>query len=90
MSPKLVDEAILASCVSHFRKVAAVIHRASQTLASPEDPPPEERDGANFKFIAKRIKALVKAEKLEGAGDLDRWAYSEVRLPQKKAADAAL
>jgi hypothetical protein len=88
MSPKLVDEAILASCVSHFRKVAVVIDRASQALASPEDPPPEERDGTNLKFIAKRIKALVKAEKLEGAGDLDGWGTSEVRLPQKKAADA--
>ena len=30
-----------------------------------------------------RIKALVKAEKLESAGDIDRWRYSEIRLTGK-------
>ena len=90
MSSKLVGQAILASCGPHFRKVAVVIGRAAEALESPDDPPPEERTDTNFKFIARRLKALVKAEKLEGAGDLDGWGTSEVRLPQKKAADAAL
>ena len=40
-------------------------------------------------FIADRIKALVAAERLEGAGNLDWWTYGEVRLPKKKGAVAA-
>jgi len=34
-------------------------------------------------FIADRIKALVKAERLESQGNLDRWHFSEIRLPEK-------
>jgi hypothetical protein len=81
MSPKLVDEAILASCVSHFRKVARVISDAAKALESSTE--------ATFYLIADRIKVLVAAERLEGAGDLDRWMFSEIRLPQKKVAGVA-
>jgi hypothetical protein len=81
MSPELVDEAILASCVSYFRKVARVISDAAKAL--------ESSTGATFYLIADRIKVLVAAERLEGAGDLDGWGTSEVRLPQKKAAGVA-
>jgi hypothetical protein len=34
-------------------------------------------------FIADRIKALVKAKKLESAGNLNRWRFSEIRLTGK-------
>jgi hypothetical protein len=40
----------------------------------------EKPDGLEVDFIADRIKALVKAKKLEAAGNLDRWRYSEIRL----------
>jgi hypothetical protein len=37
----------------------------------------------NADLIADRIKALVKAGRLESAGNLDRWRYSEIRLTGK-------
>jgi hypothetical protein len=39
--------------------------------------------GLEVDFIADRIKALVKAKKLESAGNLDGWRSSEIRLPKK-------
>jgi hypothetical protein len=39
--------------------------------------------GTGVDFIADRIKALVKAERLESEGDLDEWRYSEIRLTGK-------
>jgi hypothetical protein len=41
-----------------------------------------------YYVAADRIKALVEAERLEGAGNLDRWGSSEVRLPEKNASVA--
>jgi len=82
MSPELVDEAILAHCRPRFLKVARVIHDAAKAL---EVVPTE----ANIHFIANRIKVLVKAERLESAGNLDLWGYSEIRLREKKASNAA-
>jgi DUF1680 family protein len=80
MSPELVDEAILAHCIPQFRKVARVISDAAKALGSSGD--------AALYFIADRIKALVAAESLEGAGYLDGWGSSEVRLPEKKVSEA--
>jgi hypothetical protein len=34
-------------------------------------------------FISDRIKALVKAERLQSQGNLNRPRFSEIRLPQK-------
>jgi hypothetical protein len=65
--PEQVDQAILASCTPQFRKV-------SQALKLPE--------GTKLDFISDRIKALVKAERLESQGNLDRPRFSEIRLPQ--------
>jgi hypothetical protein len=81
MSHDVIDQAILAHCRPQFLKVARVISRAAKTL--------ELSTNAKFHFVANRIKALVKAERLESAGDLDRWGYSEIRLPEKKASNAA-
>ena len=82
MSPEVVDEAILAQCGPYFFKVLRIVLDVAKALEVPK--------GGNIAFIGDRIKALVKAEKLESAGDLDQWAYSEVRLPQKRAADATV
>jgi hypothetical protein len=76
MPPDRVDQAILTCCKPHFRKVGLVVHLAADELGLRED--------RKFDAIAERIKALVKAGKLDGAGNLDRWAYSEVRLPPKR------
>jgi hypothetical protein len=46
------------------------------------DEAPEEPTEVDF--IADRIKALVEAGKLESAGNLDRWRFSEIRLPKNE------
>ena len=92
MSPELVDQTILASCKVQFMKVARVIHDVAKALNVPlpmlgiyVDLPEthEEPTGRDVDFIADRIKALVKAKKLEAEGNLDRWQYSEIRLTGK-------
>jgi hypothetical protein len=92
MSPELIDQTILACCKPTFLKVARVIHDVATTLKVPLplerlafDVPEtfEKPSGLAVDFIADRIKALVEAEKLEAAGNLDRWRYSEIRLSGK-------
>jgi hypothetical protein len=92
MSPELVDQAILASCKPRFLKVARVIIDTATVLKVPIpmegifiDAPEtlEEPTGTSVDFIVERIKALVKAERLESAGNVDRWRYSEIRLTGK-------
>ena len=74
MSPDLVDQTILANCKPQFRKVALIVGNVAIALKVPMD--------QDKGFIADRIKALVKAERLESQGDLDRWRFSEIRLPE--------
>jgi hypothetical protein len=92
MSPELVDQAILAQCYPQFRKVALVIIMVAKDLKVPypmegllvDDPlTRKELKGTDVQFIADRIKALVKAKKLELAGNLNRWRFSEIRLTGK-------
>jgi hypothetical protein len=90
MSPDLVDQAILACCKPQFLKVARIISDVATALKVPTisverlftDETDEKPTESDVDFIADRIKALVKAERLEWAGDLDRWRYSEIRLPR--------
>jgi hypothetical protein len=92
MSPELADQTILACCKPQFLKVARVIVDVAKTLKLPMpaerlfiDVPEtfEKPMGTDADFIADRIKALVKDERLESRGDLDRWRYSEIRLTGK-------
>jgi hypothetical protein len=92
MSPELVDQTILAFCKPQFQKVAFVTIGVAAALRVPVPMErltidvPEEFEkpmGTNADFIADRIKALSKAEKLESAGNIDRWRYSEIRLTGK-------
>jgi len=73
MSSDLVDQTILANCKPQFRKVALIVGNVAIALKVPMD--------QDKVFIADRIKALVKAGRLEAEGDLDRWRFSEIRLP---------
>jgi hypothetical protein len=93
MSPELIDQTVLACCKPEFRKIARIIVDVAKALDvqlpmerifidAPETF--EEPIGLDVDLIADRIKALVKAEKLEAAGNLDRWRYSEIRLPEKQ------
>jgi Protein of unknown function len=92
MSPELVDQTILACCKPQSLKVARIIVDVATALKMPMpmerlfvDAPKtlEEPMGTGVDFIADRIKALVKAERLESEGDLDEWRYSEIRLTGK-------
>ena len=76
MSPDLVDQAILTCCKPRFLKVARILTDVAVAIAL------KEPRGADYNFIAGRIKALVKAKKLESQGNLDRWGFSEIRLPE--------
>jgi hypothetical protein len=77
MTPDLVDQAILACCKPQFLKVARILGDVAVALKVPID---VDRD---LDFVSDRIKALVKAGRLESQGDLDRWRYSEIRLAGK-------
>ncbi|HEY3794682.1 MAG TPA: DUF3658 domain-containing protein [Bradyrhizobium sp.] len=76
MSSELVDQTILANCTPQFRKVALIVGNVAIALKVPMD--------HDKGFIADRIKALVKAGTLRSQGDLDRWRFSEIRLPDQK------
>ena len=92
MSPDEVDQAILAFCKPQFLKVARVIMDVATALKVPFPmerifiavPKAHEKPmGTDVDVIADRIKALVKAKKLESAGNLDGWGSSEIRLSKK-------
>ena len=91
MSPDEVDQAILAFCKPQFLKVARIILDVAKALKVPKplderlfiDDTLENPMGTKVDFIADRIKALVKAKKLESAGNLDGWGSSEIRLSKK-------
>jgi hypothetical protein len=74
MQNVLVDQAILACCKPRFMKVARIVYDVAVALKLPR--------GRNVDFIAERIKALVKAKKLQSKGNLDRWGFSEICLPE--------
>jgi hypothetical protein len=91
MSPELVDQTILACCKPQFLKVARIIVDVATALRVPKamverlfiDEALEKPMGTEVDFIADRISALVMAGRLESAGNLDRWRYSELRLTGK-------
>lgn len=77
---KRIDEALLADCVAHWRKVARVAGRAWMQLS-------EESNDVPLAFCAQRVKALVESGQLEAQGNLDHIRFSEVRLPHDPLAD---
>ena len=89
--PYLIDQTILACCKPQFLKVARIIVDVATALKVPKplaerlftDEALEKPMGTEVDFIAERIKALVKAKKLESAGHLDWWRNSEIRLTGK-------
>jgi hypothetical protein len=94
MSPDPIDEAILAWCKPRFQKVMRIISDVATALKLPirkapgfvdaPDEREEPRGGyPEADLIVDRIKALVKAKKLESAGHLDWWRNSEIRLTGK-------
>lgn len=66
------DDLIFSEACERWLKVARIISKVSDRVP----------DGPHFEEVAARIQALVKEGKLEAKGDLSRWGYSEIRLPQ--------
>jgi Protein of unknown function len=66
------DAMILSAASARWQKAARIITVVSDRVA----------DGLHFDAVAERIHALVDEGKLEAKGDISRWRYSEVRLPQ--------
>jgi hypothetical protein len=78
-----LDALILSFARPRWQKVARLIGDAAEEC---------ERKGINAsdEEIADRIRKLVDDRKLQGAGNLYRWGYSEVRLFLEKKAPPSL
>ena len=70
-----IDEIILSMACHKWRKVALIIAKTLNQL---------EEAGLTVSNdeMTERVKALVADGSLESQGNLDRWRYSEIRLPQ--------
>jgi hypothetical protein len=81
MSHDVIDQAILECCEPRYRKVMRIAYDVVQVLEVPK--------GQDISFLGPRFKALVEAGELEADGNLDRWDFSEIRLPEKGASTAS-
>jgi hypothetical protein len=70
-----IDEALLADCAIHARKVARIVATAWKALRD------DLRD-VPLGFYVRRVQAIVAAGRLESRGDLDYMRFSEVRRPR--------
>ena len=70
LSDDELDALLLAQTNAHWQKVAMIIGKAMSVN--------KECDSDR---MGQRIAALVDAGKLESAGDISNWRFSEVRLP---------
>ena len=71
-----IDEIIFSAMKPVFQKVGMVIIRSMkrcEELALPVD----------AQVIAARLRLLADSDRIEGAGDLRKWSFSEVRLKAK-------
>ena len=67
-----VDALLLAEANAKWQKVAMVVARAMKA-----------HDVWDSERVTARIAALTKAGKLETAGNIRNWRFSEARLPVK-------
>ena len=78
---ELIDSALLAECVTSWRKVARVVGAAMNSLQTQFAELP---DG----YYARRVAALVDSSALESQGNLEYMRFSEVRLSSVNSSDA--
>jgi len=71
-----IDAAILAVSLRRWQKVAMVISKASERLGC-VDTDGDEQHG----YYAERIEVLVREGRLVALGDIQKWRFSEVKLP---------
>jgi len=72
LSDDELDALLIAQATTNWQKVAMVIGSAMRRYEKWD----EDRVGA-------RVAALVDAGKLESAGNIHKWRFSEVRLPAR-------
>jgi hypothetical protein len=68
-----LDQIIFAVMTSRLQKTAVVLHRALERCKELGLP-------INADILGARLGALAETDRIEGAGDLRKWRYSEVRL----------
>jgi Protein of unknown function len=73
MSETDIDAVIFSTMQPHWRKVAMVVVQALKRC---------EQLGLAIsdEALAARIQVLAESGRIEGAGDLRKWSYSEIRL----------
>jgi hypothetical protein len=77
MDDDAIDQAILcmlSAAEGRWRKVAMVIGRVAERMGNDDD-------DVRYALVARRIEALVDDGRLVAQGDLKKWRFSEVRLP---------
>jgi hypothetical protein len=75
-----LDQVILSFCSERWQKVAKIIGNTLKAL----EPRDISINGAAEK-VDERMAALVGSGRLEAQGNIKRWRYSEVRLPDGTA-----
>jgi hypothetical protein len=73
VSEAYLDTIIFSVLTSRLQKTAMVIAKATKRCDERALP-------VSAEIIGARIQALVEAGRIESAGDLRKWRYSEVRL----------
>jgi hypothetical protein len=68
-----LDTIIFSALTSRLQKTAMVIAQATKRCDESALP-------VSAEIIYARIQALAEADRIESAGDLRKWRYSEVRL----------
>ena len=68
-----LDRIILAVMTPRLQKTAVVLHRALERCKELGLP-------ISADILGARLGALAVTDRMEGAGDLSKWRYSEVRL----------
>jgi hypothetical protein len=77
ISTRQIDQLLLAFCDTRWRKVARIIGNSMKILSECRIRP----SGTLAKIIDMRMAALVANGRLEAQGNIRKWRYSEVRLP---------
>jgi|GEM_PF-7078439 len=70
-----IDEALLADCALHARKVARIVATAWKTLR-------DDLPAVPLGYYVQRVQAIVDAGRLASQGDLGHMRFSEVWLPR--------
>jgi hypothetical protein len=77
VSEKDVDDIIFSELKPRWRKVAMVVGQAFDRCEEPGLPLPRE---GRYEIFGARLRELAENDRIEGAGDLRKWRFSEVRL----------